>query len=134
MSEIADSSVEIPVSLGVGEVIDFTCPSFCFTEKPVKLDGHTPEPNQAIIIYAREKLFNVFPVSTEIASGQSDDTRLFSIEHTFGKLGYYTLYAESGGKKTSDRSVFVLNYLIAIALMGGIGYLIYYMLKKKGKK
>ena len=133
MSEITDGSVEIPVSLGIGEAIDFTCPSFCFTEKPVKFEGHTPEPNQVVTIYAREKLFNVFSVSTEIASGQSDETRLYSIEHTFGKLGYYILYAESGDKKTPDRNAFVLNYLIAIALMGGIGYLIYYMLKKKGK-
>lgn len=134
MTEITDGSVEIPVSLGVDEVTNFTCPSFCFTEKPIKFEGHTPEPNQAVTIYAREKLFSVFPVSTEIASGQSDETRLYSIEHTFGKLGYYTLYAESGNKKTPDRTVFVLNYLIAIALMAGIACLIYYISKKKGKK
>jgi len=133
MSEITDHSLEIPIALGAGAAIDFSCPSFCFTDKPVKFEGHTPEPNQAVTIYAREKLFNVLPVSTEIASGQSDDTRLYSIEHTFGKLGYYVLYAESGDKKTQDRSVLVLNYIIALALLLGVGYLVYYMLKKRKK-
>ena len=117
-SEVIDDTETMVVKLADGEDnISFLAPSFSFTGRKITFEGNTPEPNQAVSIMAREKLFNVFPVSTEIASGKSNDLRLFSVEHTFGKVGYYTLYAKAGDEKTPDLNMLVISTLIAGALV-----------------
>lgn len=109
-------------------------PSFTFVEKPFKVTGETPEPNQQVWIELETILLD-----EKIAEGVSDANRKFEIEVQLTELGINKIHSEIDVKylpnKTSQtRSILALNYMMAGLLLVIVLFMGYKLYQKHGKK
>ena len=138
MGELKDHSEEFIVKITTApppplENPTLKAPSFAFVEKPFKVTGETPEPNQGVWIEL-EKL----ALDEKIAQGVSDTERKFEIEVQLTELGVNKIHSEIetfGLNKTSQtRSVLTLNYMMAGLLLLIVLFMGYKLYQKHGKK
>lgn len=108
-------------------------PSFTFVERPFKVTGETPEPNQIVWIELETLLLD-----DRIAEGQSDANRKFEIEVQLTELGINKIHSEIevfGLNKTSlTRSVLAISYMMAGLLLLIILFMGYKLYQKHGGK
>lgn len=129
MGEVTDTTDTITIKIGAGVPIDLALPPFSFSERDTTLEGHTPEPNQQVIIYKEKKIADVIPSKEEVTTTVSDENCLFSVKKKFA-MGYYTLFAEAGGEESEHKSLIVISGIVAaLALIP-----IYYLWFRKGGK
>ena len=136
MGETKDHSEAFTVALSgkPPENPTLRAPSFTFVEKPFKVTGETPEPNQTVWIEIEKLTFD-----EEIARGISDENREFEIEVQLTELGINKIHSEIDVKlfpnKTSQtRSVLTLNYMMALFLLLIVLYMGYKLYQKHGGK
>lgn len=123
------ASNEFVIKLGEEEVSakpTLDAPTFAIVEKPFKVKGTTPKPNQEVWIELEK-----FGLDEKIASGTSDSEHKFEIEIQLTELGFVDIHSEIekfGLNPTSPtKSILVLNYLI----IGGIALAVFLVLWKQ---
>ena len=125
------ASVEFVIKLGEEEDVSdkptLDAPTFVIVEKPFKVKGTTPKPNQEVWIELEK-----FGLDEKIASGTSDSEHKFEIEIPLTELGFNRIHSEVPSlwinPTSPTKSVLTLNYFI----IGGIVLAIFLVLWKKG--
>ena len=94
-------------------------PTFAIVEKPFKVTGTTPKPNQEVWIELGK-----FGLDEKIASGVSDSEHKFEIEIQLTKVGFNQIHSEVPSilinPISARKNVLTLNYIIVGGLVLGV--------------
>lgn len=102
-------------------------PTFAIVEKPFKVTGTTPKPNQEVWIELGK-----FGLDEKIASGVSDSEHKFEMDVRLTKIGFNEIHSEVPSilinPISARKTVLTLNYLI----IGGLVLAVLLVLYKQG--